>query len=70
MDILSPDDAARRYVTLYEADIARDHHLEALGDTETEPSRKAQEFARAYEDQASPEDYARYLEILDRLLKE
>lgn len=70
MNILSPDDAARRYVILYDADIARDHHLESLGDAETDPSHSAQEFARLYEDQASPEDYARYLEVVDQLLKE
>ncbi|QRM34860.1 hypothetical protein [Microvirga sp. VF16] len=70
MVILSPEDAARRYLTLYDGDIARDGHLEALGDDESEPSRTAQEFARQYEDQASPEDYARYLEILDHLLKQ
>ncbi len=67
---LSPEDAARRYLTLYDGDIARDSHLEALGNHETEPSRSAQEFAREYEDQASPDDYARYLEVLDQLLKE
>ncbi|MDG2570962.1 MULTISPECIES: hypothetical protein [Microvirga] len=70
MVILSPEDAARRYLTLYDGDIARDGHLEALGDNETEPSRAAQKFAREYEDQASPEDFARYLEVLDQLLKE
>jgi hypothetical protein len=70
MVTLPPEDAARRYIALYDADISRDKHLEALGDTLTEPSRRAQEFARAYEDQASPEDYAQYLEILERLLKE
>ncbi len=70
MVILSPEDAARRYLTLYDGDIARDGHLEALGDHETEPSRTAEEFARQYEDQASPEDFARYLEVLDQLLKE
>jgi hypothetical protein len=66
----SPEDAARRYIRLSDGDIARDGHLEALGDDETEPSQAAQAFARQYEDQASPEDFARYLEVLDHLLKE
>jgi hypothetical protein len=65
-----PEDAARRYIRLYDGDIARDGHLEALGDDETEPSQTAQEFARQYEDQASPDDFARYLEVLDQFLKE
>jgi hypothetical protein len=66
----SPEDAARRYIRLYDGDIARDGHLEALWDDETEPSQAAQAFARQYEDQASPEHFARYLEVLDQLLKE